>query len=270
MAFGMQRALTGPDGTPMRVLVVDDNPINRRVVVATLAKLGCRVDVAVDGAGAIAMCARTRYHSVLIDSELSGMDGFAATRAIRAAEPEGRRAHIVAVAAHSTPIDRERAIDAGMDDYATKPIGVDDLAALLRQGTPEPSSYSLVPPIELAVISDADLFDHVQQFLQEMMEIDEDVSDIIVEFIQQGRERLAELESAVGRDDPATVHTAAHALKGSLSYLGVGEITAMCRTLEKRGMRNQLEDVSDVVDQISAALARIDSARLARDPQRTP
>ena len=113
-------ARAGGDASPLggTVLLVEDNAVNREVAVAILHSLGCAVEVAEDGASALAARARRRYEAILMDSEMPGMDGYAATAAIRELETAEQvpPTPIIALSAHAMPEDRERALAAGMDD----------------------------------------------------------------------------------------------------------------------------------------------------------
>jgi signal transduction histidine kinase/CheY-like chemotaxis protein len=116
------------------VLVVEDNLLNQKVAMHGLRRLGCRVDVAGDGNEALARIEQTPYAMVFMDVQMPGMDGLETTRAIRAREREsGGRLRIVAMTAHAFPDDRQRCIDAGMDDHVSKPVVPDVLAAVLHR-----------------------------------------------------------------------------------------------------------------------------------------
>ena len=120
-----------------RILVVEDNLVNQEVARGLLEALGHRCDIAPDGAEALAMLRRRRYDAVLMDCQMPGMDGFSATRAIRELQAQGvlgpPRIAIMAVTAHALAGDRERCLDAGMDDYLTKPFTIESLAAALQR-----------------------------------------------------------------------------------------------------------------------------------------
>jgi PAS domain S-box-containing protein len=115
---------------PMRILVADDNPVNQKVVVRMLERLGQRPDVVANGEEAVAAALRSDYDLVLMDIQMPVMDGMEATRRIRAAR--GPLPRIVALSADALPGDRDRFLAAGMDDAVAKPVRLETLAAALR------------------------------------------------------------------------------------------------------------------------------------------
>jgi signal transduction histidine kinase/DNA-binding response OmpR family regulator len=115
-----------------RILLAEDNPVNQLVAQRMLEKHGFSVQVAANGAEALACCGRERFDLILMDVQMPVMGGFEATAAIRALEAEGAaRIPIVAMTAHAMKGDRERCLDAGMDDYLPKPIEVTALVAMV-------------------------------------------------------------------------------------------------------------------------------------------
>jgi signal transduction histidine kinase/ActR/RegA family two-component response regulator len=129
-----------------RVLLAEDDAVNQMVIEEMLKKLGCEVDVVSDGDAARDSAARRRYDLVFMDCHMPVMDGYEATRRIREHEqPSGRHMPIVALTADAWAGDRERCLDAGMDDYMTKPISSAMLAAAVERWTgrhtPAPSQW---------------------------------------------------------------------------------------------------------------------------------
>jgi len=123
-----ERSSDGP-----RALVAEDNMANQRLAVAILERLGCQVDVARNGREAVEMQGRSSYDFVFMDCEMPELDGFEATREIRRrSQPAGHTA-IIAMTAHVMPGDRERCLEAGMDDYVAKPVKREDLQKLLAR-----------------------------------------------------------------------------------------------------------------------------------------
>ncbi len=115
-----------------RVLLAEDNAVNQKVVVRALKKLGCMVDVAQNGREAVSLSEKVRYDLILMDVQMPEVDGFEATRTIRTREQTtGGYTPIVAMTANAMPGDREQCLDAGMDEYLTKPVTFDAIKSLL-------------------------------------------------------------------------------------------------------------------------------------------
>jgi two-component system sensor histidine kinase/response regulator len=119
-----------------RVLLAEDNAINQKLAIRLLEKMGCRVDVAANGIEAVQMSSQVPYAMILMDCLMPEMDGFEATRTIREREAGGKRIPIVALTANAMAGDRERCLEAGMDDYLSKPFRADDLRAVFSRFCP--------------------------------------------------------------------------------------------------------------------------------------
>ena len=119
-----------------RVLVVEDVEINQLVATGILEHLGYTVDLADDGLEALDALARTSYDAVLMDVHMPRLDGYQATAEIRRREGDGPRTPIIAMTAGAIAGDRERCLEAGMDDYVSKPIGKEAVAAALNRWAP--------------------------------------------------------------------------------------------------------------------------------------
>ncbi|MCB9544068.1 MAG: ATP-binding protein [bacterium] len=133
-----------------RVLLVEDNPVNRRVASLMLRKRGHGCDVAANGREAIEMWRARRYDLILMDCQMPELDGYAATREIRALEEGGERIPIIAMTAEAMRGDRERCLAAGMDDYVAKPVRAQALYAMLDRHLPDvvPVEDDTLPEID--------------------------------------------------------------------------------------------------------------------------
>ena len=118
---------------PLRILLAEDNVVNQKLAMRLLQQMGYRADLASNGIEAVESVQRQIYDVVLMDVQMPEMDGLEASRRITAAAPQGKRPRIVAMTANAMQGDREMCMEAGMDDYVTKPIRVDALVEALHQ-----------------------------------------------------------------------------------------------------------------------------------------
>lgn len=116
-----------------RILLVEDNLINQKVAQLMLTRLGHQVDTAANGIEALACLERSHYGLILMDCQMPEMDGFTATRAIRARPTADARTPIIALTANAFSADRTEALEAGMDDFITKPINLELLSQVLQR-----------------------------------------------------------------------------------------------------------------------------------------
>lgn len=119
-----------------RVLVAEDNAVNQLVASATLQRLGCRVDIVANGCEAVEAIKRQPYDLLFLDCHMPEMDGFEACRSIRAQESAGHRLPIIAMTASALKGDREKCLEAGMDDYLPKPVRLNDLRSAIDKWLP--------------------------------------------------------------------------------------------------------------------------------------
>ncbi len=129
------------------VLVAEDNEINRRVLAGMLRRVGCQPTFAVDGREAVQFVQQKPFAMVLMDCQMPEMDGFAATRAIRALGGDYARLPIVALTANVLPADREQCLQAGMNDFLTKPVKLDVLRAAVQRWVRTPGGVEIAEPV---------------------------------------------------------------------------------------------------------------------------
>jgi two-component system sensor histidine kinase/response regulator len=246
-------------GVQGRVLVAEDNEINRMVVVGMLEHLGYTADVAHDGAEAFDLVRERGYLAVLMDCRMPVMDGYDATRAIRSHESEGQRIPIIALTASATQGDRERCLDAGMDDFLTKPVDLPTLEAAIGRCT----SRSDVPRNDVdenvvarAVRAEVPLLDPVR--IQMLRDLEPDqltlLDRAIASFLDRSPEALRQIRVAVGNGTTTDVTQVAHKLKGSALNLGVPRVATLCAELQEIGESADLGRAPAVLELLTTEL----------------
>jgi len=130
---------------PLRILLAEDNVVNQKLALRLLQQMGYRADLASNGLEAIESIERQTYDLVLMDVQMPEMDGLEATRRIVARRPAAERPRIVAMTANAMQGDREACLAAGMDDYLTKPIRIDELVAALAGTAPRIDAHEATP-----------------------------------------------------------------------------------------------------------------------------
>jgi CheY-like chemotaxis protein len=130
---------------PLRILLAEDNVVNQKLALRLLQQMGYRADLASNGLEAIESIERQTYDLVLMDVQMPEMDGLEATRRIVARRPAAERPRIVAMTANAMQGDREACLAAGMDDYLTKPIRIDELVAALAGTAPRIGAQEATP-----------------------------------------------------------------------------------------------------------------------------
>lgn len=121
------------------ILVVDDYLVNQEMTKEMLEIMSCTVDVAEDGRQAVQLAQKNKYDLIFMDIQMPEMDGIMATREIRKIEGNSKHTPIIALTANALPGDREKYLDAGLDDYLSKPIRSKDLEIMLRKYLKSPS-----------------------------------------------------------------------------------------------------------------------------------
>jgi len=203
-----------------RVLLVEDNPVNRQFALAVLKAVGAVITVAVDGSEAVRMGCEAEYDVILMDCQMPVMDGYEATRRIRAA---GITTPVIALTANAMEGDRDRCAAAGMDDYLAKPIRPDTLRAAVAAKARRPARQSL----EAEVGVDAD---EITARIGGDAELLADISRL---FVTHSPEMLQALQAAAAAGNGAAMASAAHALKGSIGNFTQGRPFQVARALEK-------------------------------------
>ncbi len=250
-----------------RLLLAEDNAVNQKVAVRMLEKLGYRVDVAADGLEAVEALSRIPYAAVLMDVQMPQMDGHQATAEIRRRESEGEgSAHhtpIIAMTANAMQGDREKALEAGMDDYVSKPVKPEELDVVLERWVPQPDGEAASAPEEATNGTAApgggttDPLD--RSALEGLRELGgaELLAELTELFLEDVPTQLQALREAVESEDASSVERVAHALKGSCGNMGATRMSTICAELEDVGHSGELERPPVLVERLEAEFGRI-------------
>jgi len=251
---GRTAATSEPARAPslgLRVLVVEDNQVNQLVATGMLENLGCRVELADDGAAAVErLRGEHGFEVVLMDCRMPRMDGFEATRAIRAQEPRGRRVPIIAMTASALEGERDRCLAAGMDDFLTKPVNGTDLEVVVRRWTGTRLSQRTARAQPAAPADGpADLDRDRVQMLSELRK--DGVSFFertAASFMSRVGDQVLAIRSAVDDTDPTRLQSSAHQLKGSALNLGLPRVAATAARLEAVGAAGRTGGTDELLD----------------------
>ncbi len=243
----------GERGAGMKLLLTEDNPVNRKLATALLEKHGYQYFVAEDGREALAILKRETVDVVLMDLQMPVMDGFEAIRAIRAQEQrQGGHLPIIALTAHAMQGDRERCLEAGADDYVSKPIRTAELFAAIERATKNGSSPQSSASSGEKNGSGVDLASALER-----VEGDRELLEELIRlFIDGGPAAIQDMRQALGERDAHRLDRLAHTMKGSSASLGANRISEAALVLEMRARSGALENAGELIDGLEAEFER--------------
>lgn len=215
-----------------RVLVAEDNPVNQKVILRQLKKLGSTADAVANGFEVIEALSRIPYDLILMDCQMPEMDGYEASRSIRKREADNPEAaqvapcYIIALTANALAGDRQKCLDAGMNDYISKPVHLDELQAALERAAAaatnlRPLQFSS-QRLSMEAWRDLGIADSVEA-----------VTELLDLFRKDGALRVEQMLAAAEEKSIAKWLAAAHSLKGSSSNLGARNLSGLCADAEK-------------------------------------
>ena len=281
-----------------RLLVADDNIVNQKVAVRMLEKLGYRVDVVANGCEAVEAVSRIAYDAVLMDCQMPEMDGYEATREIRKREAENGEDHntfavsektlhasrntlpvpIIAMTANAMKGDREKCLEAGMDDFVSKPVRVESLeavlanwiskkeGALLLEGSngtkanDERHTQNKEHPMNEDTLAPALDVDTLEG-LKELGDGDPSfLVEVIQQFLQDAPGHVEAIRQAAAEGNADSLMKAAHAFKGSCRNMGALPLGEICYTLEQKGRDGHAINLEDLVANLQTEQTRVHQA----------
>ena len=256
-------------GRKARILLAEDNITNQRVAVGILKTMGLRANVVANGAEAVKAIEALPYDLVLMDVQMPEMDGFEATRAIRNLQSAipNRRIPIIAMTAHAMQSDRERCLEAGMDDYIAKPVSPQALAEMLDKWLPReteaPTEQATGKPESSAPVSaqepEAPVFDKAGMMAR-MMD-DEDLARTVTEcFLLDIPRQIQALRGYLEARDASGVEHQSHTIKGASANVGGEALRAVAFEMEKAAKAGNLEYLMAHLPEMERQFARLKQA----------
>jgi CheY-like chemotaxis protein len=250
--------------------------------------MGYRADVAGNGLEVLEALRRQPYHVVLMDVQMPEMDGLAATRCICQEWPLSQRPRIIAMTANAMLGDRELCLEAGMDDYISKPIRVEELVSALSKCQEElevesspnglPVSQLKVPGSENHLQPDnpkpstsnnstAAIDTKVFQELREMVNNDQVLAGVVDRYIEESPDLLQSLTEALAQGEAEVLHRVAHTLKSTSAMLGATSLSQLCQELELSGQNRSLASLDAMVYQVKTEYEKVQTALQQRRQQ---
>jgi len=250
---------------PLRLLLADDNPINQKVGLSVLQKLGYRSDLAGNGLEVLKALEQKAYDILFLDVQMPEMDGLEAARQICQRWPEERRPRIIAMTGNALVGDREKCLQAGMDDYISKPIRVGELQSALERWGRTKTRKSDTAFMQRLRSGPADnLLDQLVILELRNMPPSEGVSmlrELVDLFLESAPQRIAQISQSINDGPMLAFH--AHALKSMGLNLGAKRIVELSQKLEDLGRARNVHDAPALLKELENAFTQTKDQLLA-------
>ena len=264
---------SGDGPTPLRILLAEDNMVNQRVAVGLLKQIGYTAVLTNNGREAVDALEATEYDVVLMDIQMPELDGLEATREIRRRWPDGpRRPYIIAMTANAMTGDRERCLEAGMDDYISKPVKANRLKTALEQccelraAVAAVATYPAMNGIDRPLPPDAAVLnrDSLEALKSLQSEGDDGfLKEMIELFLTDTPARFADMDAAAASGAQPDFVRAVHSIKGASANFGADDLHKMCAEVEQMGREGQIAQTGPKVQALHEEFERVRAALLA-------
>ena len=241
---------------PLRILVVEDNTINQKVMLRLLERFGYRAEVAKNGLEAIDSLQRQSYEVVFMDLQMPLMDGLEASRRICAEWAETERPRIVAMTANVTEEDRQACRAAGMDDWLAKPIRIEELVRVLSRcsGRKTVLGQKRRSQTHSAEPQTGEILDRraIEKLLLLTEGEDSFLEELVDTFLEDAPRMLSEMQLAIESSASEVLRIAAHNLKANSADMGATALSSLCRQLEEMGKKKRLDGAAETLSMAKA------------------
>jgi CheY-like chemotaxis protein len=253
---------------PLSILLCDDNAVNQKVAARMLTQMGYRADIVANGLEALDALGRKPYDLVFMDVQMPEMGGLEATREIRQRQQQKSNFPnykssiiIVAMTASAMTGDREKCLDAGMDDYVAKPVRLEDLRAIIERwgAIAAVSEPAPLPPAKAAPAGGADPngpvdMERLNEFTEGNPESFRELAEL---YLTQTADQLEHLEAAVANANALEIRRISHSCAGASATCGMRFLVPLLRQLERESAEGNLTHSKSLYDQSTAEFARI-------------
>ncbi|MBN1948663.1 MAG: response regulator [Candidatus Cloacimonetes bacterium] len=244
--------ITMANQIPLHILLAEDNAINQKIALKILEKMGYLADVAANGLEVLQALERQNYDLIFMDIQMPEMDGLEATDRIIRQYPATTRPKIIAMTANAMQGDKEKCLQAGMDDYISKPVTIEGIKKALElwgkrimetRPAPTPSGRGADD------IMDWKMIDSIKQ-----LDIGDDEGNLLLElirtFIEEYPGYLESIRTALNGQNADAVRSLAHKMKGSSANLGAKGVAKVCYKIEVKGKNGDLIGIDELLEQI--------------------
>ena len=245
----------------VKVLVAEDNTANQEVALGMLERLGCKIVIAYNGTEAINLLTRDRFDIIFMDCNMPEMDGYEATRRIRELDGSYAKIPIIAMTANVRAGDRQKCLDAGMDDYLAKPLKIKNIRSKLENWLPDLVS-------EVLELSDQPQMDNIPTrslvsslSIKRINELKESVGSAFNNMLNAFTEDLPilvdEISLAIDSNNQEAIKHYAHSIKGSSKNFGADELANIARDIEDTCKAGRLNNIDHLLVRLEQEMANV-------------
>jgi PAS domain S-box-containing protein len=246
-----------PARSPLKILLVEDHPVNQMVILNQLQMLGYEADCVDNGKDAIAQLTKQSYDIVLMDCQMPILDGYETTRQLRRREGSHRHTVVIALTAHALSTDRDKCLAAGMDDYLSKPIDQDALGVAIERW----ANHVATPEVKNTPICSALSLEETPLDLERLNAVSRGKvpfqQRLVQAFIENAQPGLEQMRQALQSNDFLTVEQQAHRIKGASANVGVRLMPDVAGQLEQQAREKTLEGAIERLEALERQLEQV-------------